>query len=116
MKPTANQPPCEDDRRPSSRLIAVAIALFVGGFVLLFGPTSRWVKSTGALTVGVSQTILLVDTYRRREIRTNWVTVRRSDRPRWFQIEFLFWTAFAAIFTLLLLLYALRVNAEVSVG
>jgi hypothetical protein len=92
--------------RTTALHVGVAIALFVLGFVLLLFQV-RWLKIAGATSFGGCQLALLFEAYRRGEMRTNWGTVRRSENPIWFRVVFCFWSAMSALFTSVLLLYAI---------
>ena len=98
--------------RETRRPAWVAIALFLVGFVMFFC-ASRWVKIGGAIALGGCQIVLLVESFRCGELRTNWGVARRSHRPSWFWLEFGFWCAAAAVFTSALLWHAVGASGAI---
>lgn len=91
--------------RNAWRLIWGAVVLLIVGCVMFFCE-ARWMKIGGASALGGCQFILLFDSHRRGELRTNWGVARRAEHPRWFWIEFCFWCAMAVVFTSALMWHA----------
>jgi membrane-bound metal-dependent hydrolase YbcI (DUF457 family) len=84
----------------------VSITLFILGFVFLFCFETNWIRAIGATSIGAVLAILLADVFTRGEFKTNWYTVRRSENPILFRLEFLLATLLAVGFTILLFLNA----------